>query len=286
MTHARILTLNVQNLEGDPRRQEMLQKGIEELQPDLVSLQEVVASPERDQLADLLSDSGLSGAHQAQTLAYEPPWAARYGGTALASRWPFRVVEALDLRQIDATDVPWCTLAAVVEVPEAGEMLFIATTASWRLDASAARERQALAVADLDSRQRRVVPSVIAGDLNADPDAASIRFLTGRQSLAGQSVYYQDAWAARGEGPGYTWTCDNPAAHHVMEQMIRQESHRHRFDYVLVGSAHTHTECVCRIVSARLAFDHPNDGVWASDHFGVVVDVEIDTVPSSAPATR
>lgn len=33
----------------------------------------------------------------------------------------------------------------------------------------------------------------IAGDLNADPAAASVRFWTGRRSLDGSSVCYQDA---------------------------------------------------------------------------------------------
>jgi hypothetical protein len=37
----RILTLNVQNDEGDPRRQELLNRELRRLEPDLVALQEV-----------------------------------------------------------------------------------------------------------------------------------------------------------------------------------------------------------------------------------------------------
>ena len=37
---------------------------------------------------------------------------------------------------------------------------------------------------------------MLAGDFNAGPDAASIRFLTGRQSLRGESVAYVRAWDA------------------------------------------------------------------------------------------
>jgi endonuclease/exonuclease/phosphatase family metal-dependent hydrolase len=272
----RILTINVQNLDGDPRRQQFLNEELRRLSPDLLALQEVVQSEELRQLDELLAGSGLNGTHQAQTLAYEPPWADRYGGTAIATRWPHRVVETLDLRLQDAADVPWCTLAAVVEVPGEGEMVFVSTTASWRLDAEAARERQALALADLDTRHRRALPTVIAGDFNADPDAASIRFLTGRQSLAGRSVYYQDAWAAAGEGPGHTWTDANPVARAVIDQIVRQPGHARRIDYVLIGSGHAHSQGSCRVRSAKVVFDRDSDGVWASDHFGVLVEADVE----------
>lgn len=280
----RVLTMNVQNLEGDPGRQEILHNGIKQIDPDLISLQEVIDSPEHHQMDDLLDGTGLKGAHQSSSLSYEPPWADRYGGTALASRWPYRVVEALDLRQLEAQDVPWCSLAAVVEVPNEGDMLFIATTASWRLDASAVRERQAIAVTDLDARHRRDLPSVIAGDFNADPDAASVRYLTGRQSLEGRSVYYSDAWDVRGTGPGYTWTVDNPAAEAVVNEIVRQPAHRRRFDYVLVGSAHAHPSSYCRIEDARLVFDQPINEVWPSDHYGLVVDMEVGRTEAARPS--
>jgi len=40
-----------------------------------------------------------------------------------------------------------------------------------------------------------MLPTIIAGDFSAAPDAASVRFLSGLQSLAGHSVYYHDAWS-------------------------------------------------------------------------------------------
>jgi endonuclease/exonuclease/phosphatase family metal-dependent hydrolase len=50
----RVLTLNVQNGEGDPPRADVLNRGLRELSPDMVALQEVLRSPERDQLSELL----------------------------------------------------------------------------------------------------------------------------------------------------------------------------------------------------------------------------------------
>lgn len=279
MVRVRVLTINVQNDEGDPRRTEILNRGLGELAPDLVAFQEVLRSPERDQLAELLAGLELRATHQAEVLAYEPPFADRYGGSALASRWPYRIVEALDLRGGDAPDVPWCTLAAAVELPGQGELLFIAPTTAWRPAAEATRERQVLALTDLDARHRRRLPTIIAGDFNATPEAASVRYLTGAQSLHRQSVHYHDAWAVAGHGPGHTWTADNPAARGEIEQLIGQANHRRRLDYIFVGSWDAHPDAHARIQSARLVFDQPVAGVWPSDHFGVLAELEIGTNP-------
>ena len=273
----RVLTLNVQNDEGDPRRMDVLNRGLRELKPDLVALQEVTQTSTRGQLAALLDGTGLHGTHQADVMAYQPPWADKYGGSAVATRWPHRILETLDLRLPDAPDVPWCTLAASVTIPNQGELLFIATTTSWRLDAESARERQVIALAELDARHRQALPTVIAGDLNASPDAASIRYLKGLQSLNGRSVHYHDAWAVAGEGSGYTWTVDNPEGRSEIDQLVGQPNHRRRLDYVFVGSRHAHPEARCRVDSARLAFDQPVDGIWASDHFGVIVELEVES---------
>lgn len=218
---------------------------------------------------------GLHATHQSDVQSFTTPFADRYGGNALATRFEHRTVEALDLRVAGAADMPWATLAAVVTLPGAGEMLFIAATAAWRPAAEAARERQAIAITDLDARHRGDLPTVIAGDLNAGPDAASLRYLTGRQSLDGRSALYHDAWEIAGHGPGYTWSVDNPNAKAGADQIVRQRDYRKRFDYVLVGSWEAHPKTHAHIRSAALAFDKPIDGIWASDHFGVVVDLDV-----------
>jgi endonuclease/exonuclease/phosphatase family metal-dependent hydrolase len=274
--HLRVVTFNVWNTEGDPRRSELINRELRRMDPDLLSLQEVVQTTEHDQLAELLDGTGLHATHQNEVLVDVPPSGERYGGCALATRAPHRVVEALDLRGADAPDVPWATLAASVAAPGAGDLLFIAATTAWRLSAEAARERQVLALTDLDARHRTRLPTIIAGDLNAAPDTASIRYLTGRQSLAGRSVLYHDAWEVAGDGPGHTWTADNPNAAAVIDQIVGQPAHRRRVDYVLVGSWDAHPGARCRIEAAALVFDQPTDGVWLSDHFGVVVDLDLD----------
>jgi endonuclease/exonuclease/phosphatase family metal-dependent hydrolase len=273
----RVVTLNVWNDEGDSeRRARIINRGLAELRPDLLALQEVIRAGDRDQLGPLLEGLELHATHQADVASVEPPAADRAGGNAVATRWPHRIVEALDLRQADAPDVPWATLAARVEIPDLGELLLIAPTTSWRPDAEAARERQAVAIADVDARHRAELPTVIAGDFTAAPASACIRFLSGLQSLSGRSVDYHDAWAVAGDGPGFTWTSDNPNARAVIEGIVGAVPHHRRIDYIFIGSKLAHPNVRVRVLSARRAFDRPVDGVWASDHFGVVAELEIE----------
>jgi endonuclease/exonuclease/phosphatase family metal-dependent hydrolase len=270
----RVLTFNVQNDSGDPRRTGLINAELRRLAPDLVALQEVTGE---DHLAALLDGTGLHGTHQTSVLGYEPPYADQYGGTAVASRWPHHVLKAAD-QSLPGDPLPWYALAVAVGVPDTGELLLIAPTSSWRLDAEAARERQALAITDLDERHRhrQRLPTIVAGDLNAAPDASSVRYLTGLQSLDGRSVHYLDAWAVAGDGPGYTWSVDNPLAAVEIEHLIGQPGHRRRIDYVLVGSVHAHPDGRARIVSAEVVLDKPVDGVWLSDHSGVLVELHLD----------
>jgi endonuclease/exonuclease/phosphatase family metal-dependent hydrolase len=93
--HLRVVTFNVWNTEGDPRRSKLINRELRRLDPDLVSLQEVVQTPEHDQLAELLDGTGLHGTHQNEVLADVPPGGDGYGGCALATRSPHRIVEVI-----------------------------------------------------------------------------------------------------------------------------------------------------------------------------------------------
>jgi hypothetical protein len=138
-----------------------------------------------------------------------------------------------------------------------------------------------------DDRHRRALPTIIAGDLNSVPDSASVRYLTGRQALAGRSAFFHDAWAGAGEGPGHTWTSANPICGSLQDIIVRQPGGlRWRIDYVLVGFVQhgAHSGSHCRITAASVAFHHAVDGVWPSDHFGVLVDVELGHDPEAAAA--
>jgi endonuclease/exonuclease/phosphatase family metal-dependent hydrolase len=271
----RVLTMNVQHDAGDVRRGGAINAEIRRLSPDLVAFQEVLYPGERDQLAELVEGTGLAhSTHQADVLqARDREWR---DGTVLVTRWPHRVVEVAEHRPSTDSDAHWWTLAAAVDVPELGELLFIHPGTPWRLDQAAARERQLVAAVELDERTRFRLPTIIAGDLNATPKSAGIRFLAGLQSLEGRSAYYHDAWAVAGEGSGFTWTVANPLAAAEIDQLIGQPRHRRRIDYVFVGSAHAHPTARARILHAELVGDAPVDDIWLSDHFGVLADLDYE----------
>lgn len=107
---------------------------------------------------------------------------------------------------------------------------------------------------------------IVAGDLDADPAAASVRFWTGRQSLDRMSVCYRDAWeSAHPDEPGHTFTASNAL-------MNSWDWPFGRIDYILVRCG-LHGGPTLQIQSCSLAFDAPVDGVWASDHIGVLADL-------------
>jgi endonuclease/exonuclease/phosphatase family metal-dependent hydrolase len=248
----RVLTLNVQNDQGDPRRTRLVNAELRRLAPDLVALQEVCHG---GHLAELIAGTGLRGRHQDDVLGHRPPGTERYGGTAVATRWPHRVAEVRDGRRDGFHH--W-TLAATVSTT-AGDLLFVVPTTPWEPSAEPARRQQAAEVAALDRRHRGTLPTVVAGDLNAAPDSDSVRFLAAR---------YSDAWAAAGAGPGHTWSVDNPLAAAEIAALIGDPDHRRRIDYVFAGPG-------ARVRSARLVADRPVDGVWLSDHAGVLADLDL-----------
>jgi endonuclease/exonuclease/phosphatase family metal-dependent hydrolase len=267
----RVLTLNLWGRSGEwEERRSVLIDGLRELEPDLVAFQEPVRTDNYDQAADLLG-AGFHIARQSVPAHGE----SEHYGTAIGSRWPLAAVHELDLHLTPRTvDFPCATLAAEVLVPQPiGPLLFVNHLPSWQRDFEHERELQTAAAARfveeiVGSRPMHVV---LAGDLDAVPDAASIRFWTGRQALGGMSVCYEDAWEiTHPEGGGETVSSRNPLRG---DAGAPWEPGR-RIDYILVRRPLGSMPFLA-IVACQLAFDEPGNGVWASDHFGVVADLAI-----------
>ncbi|ADB29492.1 Endonuclease/exonuclease/phosphatase [Kribbella flavida DSM 17836] len=269
----RVLTLNVQNDVGDPRRFRLINEELRRLSPDLVALQEVCyPAGSNDQLAELLEGTGLTHRTHQRDVLPDLPELFRHDGTAIATRHPHRVAEVLEHRGTGVRGDPhWWTLAVTVDLGPVGEVLAITPTTPWQLDHEYARERQALDIAALDARHRTALPTVLAGDFNATPDSASIRFLSGHQSLDGTSVHFHDAWTTRGEGPGHTWTTANPLAREEIATLIGQSPHHRRLDYIFVGSRHAHPDTQATIDTVDLVGVNPP----LSDHYGLVADLTL-----------
>jgi endonuclease/exonuclease/phosphatase family metal-dependent hydrolase len=259
----RVLTLNVWGTRGDwVARREVLRTGIGELDPDLIAFIEPIKTTDYDQVVDLIGDS-FHVAHQAAREADGQ-------GSSIASRWP---IDAFHEFQQDVTPRVGggaaTTLVADVLAPAPiGRLLFANHVPSWQADFELERELQAVAGAQFIERLcGDSNPHVIlAGDLTADPDCASVRYLCGRQSLEGTSVNYRDAWASVHPGEvGETSTPENPLVYD-WDWPYR------RLDYVLVRVG-LHGGPTLEIAACERVFCRPVEGVWASDHFGVVADL-------------
>jgi endonuclease/exonuclease/phosphatase family metal-dependent hydrolase len=269
----RVLTMNVLGPAnpGWQRRRRVLADALQRLNPDVAALQEVPIADGPDVVTELLGDG-----YHVRGFAR----AAEDGvGGALATRSPQRVVEELDQRlTARSQDFRWCATVIVRIDTAVGRTLVAHHKPSWPLGWEYERERQALAAARALERHAVVAPhTVVLGDFDATPDSASMRFWRGLRSLDGISVCYQDAWETlRPTDPGHTFSLENPLVRAGEMPTVRSR----RIDYILVRSGpHGPT---LSVESCRRVLDAPTDGIWASDHFGVVADL---VLPNHAPAT-
>ncbi|WP_275001677.1 endonuclease/exonuclease/phosphatase family protein [Promicromonospora iranensis] len=261
----RALTMNVFG-PGNPswdRRQPLIGEAIRALGPDIVALQEVpVDAPE---VLERLFGPGYHLTH------FSRPSDDGVAGT-LATRWPHRLVAEIDLRVSERSRgyLPWCAAVLVELDTPVGPLLVTHHKPSWPLPFEREREEQAVLVAQAieEHLADRDMHALVLGDFDATPDAASMRFWRGRQPVRQLSVCYQDAWEYAHPGePGHTFELANPL---VRDGEFTTAASR-RIDYVLVRSGLRGP--TLRVTDCRRVLDRPVGGVWASDHYGVVVDL-------------
>jgi endonuclease/exonuclease/phosphatase family metal-dependent hydrolase len=268
----RVLTQNLWGVRGAWKlRRAVLKSGLAQLKPDIVSFQEAIKTTDQDTVADLLGPDF----HVVYQSAPEPDGQA----AAIASRWPIVATRELDQHVTDRIDSATTTLIAEVGVPPPiGPVLIVNHLPCWQLAFEHERELQAKAAGMLIEELigERNLHVIVAGDLTDPPDSASVRFWTGRQSLFGASVCYRDAWESKHpEIEGATYTPENPI-------LADPDWPFRRLDYILVRCG-LHWGPTLGIKSCEVVFDKAVDGVWASDHFGVMADLELPDRPSPPP---
>jgi endonuclease/exonuclease/phosphatase family metal-dependent hydrolase len=269
----RVLTMNLlAPQKGDyQRRRPVLAEGLGRLRPDVVTLQETVWGDGTDQATELLGPGYQVARHSGR--------AADGVGACLASRWPLGTVREVSLQVSGRTaSMVWAAalVAEILAPPPLGPLLFVHHKPNWQYGYERERELQAVTTARFVEElvADRDLQVVLAGDFDDPPDSASIRFWTGRQSLEGTSVCYEDAWEVAHPGEaGHTFSPRNPL---VTAGEMKLERGR-RIDYVLVRCG-VHGPRL-DVSGCELAFDQPVGGVWASDHFGVVADLKLPARP-------
>lgn len=273
----RVLTMNIWNFAPPfAARQRLLRNGIRRLDPDLMAFQEAGYDKKRNQVAEFLAGLGYHIVHQFDLI----PFPRCNEGCCIASRWPMEIVE---LRSLSLTkrskSYPYVAMVARVRAPApVGPMLFVCAKPSWELNAEYERELQAVALAKLVKKHAnpKGFPTVVAGDFDATPDSASIRFLTGKQSLQGMSVHYRDCWQQAGDGSeGHTWTCESPYVRENVDRWQMETHHARRIDYVLLGTKHDYGK-YARVRRCRVVLNKPTRGVWPSDHYAVYAEIDVE----------
>ncbi|MFO0660774.1 MAG: endonuclease/exonuclease/phosphatase family protein [Polyangiaceae bacterium] len=267
MKSLRVVTLNLWNVTGDwEQRREVIRRDLRALDPDLIAFQEVVdpgQTGDFDQARDACEGLGVA-AHSQFVSAPAAGWPI---GNSILSRWPIRRHVSFELPNGGTSEVR-AALFTEIDSP-IGVIPFATTHLNWKLDEGHVRVEQVKALVEkLESlASADDYPLIIAGDFNAEPISDEIRYLRGHTGLGGKCTYFADSFATAGDGsPGYTFCRHNPNAATSFEP-------DRRLDYIFVRRR----EALLRGHALRswVCFDKPREEVWASDHFGVAVDLGV-----------
>ena len=317
MSFLRVMTLNIWSQQGPwPRRKELLAAELQTQAADVVALQEVLsftpvpapgldAPPppfptQADELrADLYPYSAFAPAC--------PVDARRTLGNALLSRFPIVQQSTVPLpNAVGPGHEPRVLLCALLELSQGLLPVFV-THLDWQLQLSHARCQQVRFIADhIDAyvaaaRQlgRGLLPPILAGDLNAEPDSDEVRFLTGRHALPGplgeplRGAYFNDCYAraadptdfaARAVAAGATAEVSDGGATFARSNAFAAAAHEpdRRIDYLLVGLPDKSgrgrpIRCwrCCRHGVIDASVNSAGQLIFPSDHYGVVADLAL-----------
>jgi endonuclease/exonuclease/phosphatase family metal-dependent hydrolase len=254
----RIATQNMFGVYADWRgRAELARPGFEQLQADAICLQETVITDELE--------STLAYVPEGYRVIHHPIRDREGSGISIATRLPVEDIVEVDLRLERTGD--FAAVALMVELStDVGRVLLVNHLPDWQMYHEWERTVQTERVARMIEERVALRPAhvVVAGDLDADPEAASIRFWTGRMPIADLSVAYRDAWESAGDGSdGGTFIPDNPFS-------ADNDWPFRRIDYILVRCGE-HDGPTLTIAECRRLFAPPLPAV--SDHYGVVADL-------------
>ena len=286
----RVVTLNFWGTEPPlERRIALAVRQLRALAVDVVCMQEVrpLNGHGGRTTADVIADELGMAAHYAMAVSWEDGAHAKLPagqeGLAIIAK------QLVDTRALPLPEprVADARLLLSAQVATDGGPIWVHTThLHYRLDDGVAREHQVLAIDEAIrgfGRGNTDAPQILCGDMNAVPDSDEMRFLRGLTTLGGRRTHFQDAWlrlhreCLPGDGPaqGITWSSENS-----LTRPLRSLDIDRRIDYVYVtsrkkdGRATVHD---CRVV---LTDREGPDDICASDHYGVLADIQVVPNPS------
>jgi endonuclease/exonuclease/phosphatase family metal-dependent hydrolase len=185
-------------------------------------------------------------------------------GNAILSRWPIIETRVITLSGAEETGETRNALYAKIDGPR-GPVNVFCTHLNWRYEQSHIRQVQVREVAEfVQANATGKMPPLLCGDFNAEPMSEEIRMLTGLTTVAAKGLAFHDAWSVAGKGTGLTWDNRNPFVAAEFEP-------DRRIDYIFAG--HPKARGRGHMTEARIIGDAPVEGVWPSDHFGLVVRI-------------
>lgn len=285
--HLRVLTLN---LDLNPAHLEQRFPAavalLEDLEPDVVCLQEVLHPKDGPSVAErLAAETGLPIVAAA---AHDPHPTGVVNGVAILSGLPAGERHELELAQHEEqfTQFRYQRRAVAAElVTPSGRPLLVATAhLEWGGFMEGARLAEA---AQLDAWTEELGAgeglTVLTGDFNCGPDSDTVRFLTGLSSHRGRGAYWVDAWehaVTRHVAPqnphGHTSTPTNPwlAQTAAVVGITRPDLlPGRRLDFVM-ARGWVHGKAGQPLTAAAVGAEPTGPtAVVPSDHYGVLADL-------------
>jgi endonuclease/exonuclease/phosphatase family metal-dependent hydrolase len=266
-TAMRVLTWNLWWRYGPwQRRREAIAATLTEVGPDVCGLQEVWHADEENLAGAFAAELGMHWCWAEAGRHRDGDGHEILIGNAILSRWPITAQAELRLA---TGEVAGGRVALHARIAAPGGVLPMFTThLSYQPGASRIRTEQVRQLAEFMAAHGADgdYPPMVTGDLNAEPSSDELRLLGGLLTApAAPGLVLVDAWRYADPGdPGFTWDRRNGyQAHSPLPDS--------RIDYILVGLPRHGRG---RVQATRLAGNAPVDGVWPSDHFAVVTDLE------------
>jgi endonuclease/exonuclease/phosphatase family metal-dependent hydrolase len=269
----RVATWNLWWRHGDPdRRHPAILAALRELDADVVALQEVWWHAEGSFAEELAVELGMHVVHRPSrdpsSWASKLPDTQAYGiANAVLARDPLGEPAVAQLPAPPREGPCRMLLDVVVDTP-AGSCRVV-TVHLTSTPSSALRCEQVRAVAaHVAAAPRTDLPPIVLGDFNAEAESDEMRLLEGlltAPAAPGLLLINTRRWAANPDAP--TWTPVNPYVAATGSPPVR-------IDHLLVGLGRGTVGM--RVEGSRVFGDRPVDGVWPSDHAGVVVDLAVD----------
>lgn len=252
-----VLSLNLWHDKTDwPKRRALIVAEIKRLQPDVIALQEVLQHEGlRNQAQDLADALG----YQAQFVSVDAADAPRRYGNAILTRVP---VAASDMHKlVPLTDYRTAAHALLrIDAQHRGINVYATHLHNDAGGGEIRREQIASLLGFIDTTAQGL-PTIIAGDFNSNADSPELRALATR---------YHDAYAQ-----AHPRTARDIAASTTLNPAYLPAQ---RIDHVFYDPA------AFELIQSRIVLNRSRDGVWASDHFGLLATLRLRGGTPSTPS--